>query len=301
MDSHHKEEYEPVDRDLHRHKEQQLPKSSPKIIDDRPRRTRSAKEMKRSSRANQNTELKSTGPSGNNNEGRHYHLDLNTVPFILGASTTPSHNVKSNVQNVRGAERNNQENNEFYARFSIKVIALLKTHNHQLCLSSKQYAELVHPHLPGDPSAHKLLYLDHYHKSSDRPTSASHIRSMRRSRSHSLRRTHSVARHPRTSLLSDKQCYSRVKRLRQEFTTLAHEQTRLSTSRTGAREAEIVTRRMEMILDELERLFESSMRKSSSKDQHEQSDTPLETLRKTKLIQHLLRDPQAKQRSRELS
>jgi hypothetical protein len=26
---------------------------------------------------------------------------MNTVPFILGASTAPSHNVKSNVQNVR--------------------------------------------------------------------------------------------------------------------------------------------------------------------------------------------------------
>ena len=34
-------------------------------------------------------------------EGRHYHLDMNDVPFILGASTNPSHNVKSNVQNVR--------------------------------------------------------------------------------------------------------------------------------------------------------------------------------------------------------
>ena len=36
-----------------------------------------------------------------NNEGRHYHLDMNNVPFILGQSTSPSHNVKSNVQNVR--------------------------------------------------------------------------------------------------------------------------------------------------------------------------------------------------------
>ena len=190
---------------------------------------------------------------------------------------------------------------KIYELVSLKVIALLKTHNHQLCLSSKQYAELVHPHLPGDLSPHTLLYLDHYHKSSDRPTSASHTRSMRRSRSHSLRRAHSAARHPQTSLLSDKQCYSRVKRLRQEFTTLAREQTRLSTSRTGARESEILTRRMEMILDELERLFESSMGKSSSKDQHEKSETPLETLRKTKLIQHLLKDSQAKQQSRERS
>ncbi|CAF4707184.1 unnamed protein product, partial [Rotaria magnacalcarata] len=49
---------------------------------------------------------------------------MNNVPFILGQSTSPSHNVKSNVQNV---------------------IALLKNHNHQLCLSSKEYANLVHP------------------------------------------------------------------------------------------------------------------------------------------------------------
>lgn len=36
-----------------------------------------------------------------NTEGRHHHLDLNNVPFILGQSTAPSHNVKSNVQNVK--------------------------------------------------------------------------------------------------------------------------------------------------------------------------------------------------------
>ena len=53
--------------------------------------------------------MKSTGLSSNNSEGRHYHLDLNTVPFILGASTTPSHNVKSNVQNVRGPKGNAHE------------------------------------------------------------------------------------------------------------------------------------------------------------------------------------------------
>ncbi|CAF4598595.1 unnamed protein product, partial [Rotaria magnacalcarata] len=27
-----------------------------------------------------------------NAEGRHYHLDMNNVPFILGQSTSPSHN-----------------------------------------------------------------------------------------------------------------------------------------------------------------------------------------------------------------
>lgn len=40
------------------------------------------------------------GTTAANAEGRHYHLDLNNIPFILGQSTAPSHNVKSNVQKV---------------------------------------------------------------------------------------------------------------------------------------------------------------------------------------------------------
>lgn len=42
-----------------------------------------------------------TSPSTANLDGRHYHLDLNAVPFIVGGSTAPSYNVKSNVQNVK--------------------------------------------------------------------------------------------------------------------------------------------------------------------------------------------------------
>ena len=37
---------------------------------------------------------------GYNADGRHYHLDMTSIPFILGSSTSPSHNVKSNVQKV---------------------------------------------------------------------------------------------------------------------------------------------------------------------------------------------------------
>jgi hypothetical protein len=52
---------------------------------------------------------------------------------------------------------------------------------------------------------------------------------------------------------------------------------------------------MEMILEELERLqrqLKNSIRKSSSKEQFEldKNETPLETLRKTRLLQIILRD-----------
>ena len=50
------------------------------------------------------------------NEGRHHHLDLNHVPFILGQSTSPSHNVKSNVQNVRKNSSSKNEENLFLFR-----------------------------------------------------------------------------------------------------------------------------------------------------------------------------------------
>jgi hypothetical protein len=34
------------------------------------------------------------------NNGRHYRFDVHSIPFVLGAATTPSHNVNSNVQKV---------------------------------------------------------------------------------------------------------------------------------------------------------------------------------------------------------
>ncbi|UJR23943.1 hypothetical protein I4U23_026912 [Adineta vaga] len=79
------------------------------------------------------------------------------IPFILGKSTTPSHNVKSNIQSV---------------------MALLKTHNHRLCLSSKEYLKILHPsqqkhHL----STHEFLYLDHYKKPIKRSSSVSRTQS----------------------------------------------------------------------------------------------------------------------------
>ncbi len=66
----------------------------------RPRRSRSGRKKKRTSQHNHSFETATTGTSSNSDGGRHFHLDMNTVPFILGASTSPSHNVKSNVQNV---------------------------------------------------------------------------------------------------------------------------------------------------------------------------------------------------------
>lgn len=185
------------------------------------------------------------------------------------------------------------------------MIALLKNHNHQLCLSSKEYAE-IQPHLRADLSPHTLLYLDHYNKpystSSSpivRPSSASPVRAVRRPvhpcSSSTKRRPRSASRRPTSANMSEKQCYSRIKRLRQEFAVLAREHAKLSTSRTHHRELEIIGRRMEIILEELERLqrqLRNSVRKSSSRDQLEfdQNDTPLETLRKTRLLQLILRD-----------
>jgi hypothetical protein len=182
-------------------------------------------------------------------------------------------------------------------------MALLKNHNHQLCLSSKEYSEILQPHLKGDISPHTLLYLDHYNKpTSTRPSSASPVRSVRHptTATTSTRRPHSASRRPQTATISDKQCYSRIKRLRQEFGLLAREHTRLQSSRTNARELEIISRRMEIILDELERLqrlLRISLRKSTSKDyfETEKNETPLDTLRKTRLLQLMLKDPTNKQ------
>ena len=182
------------------------------------------------------------------------------------------------------------------------MIALLKNHNHQLCLSSKEYAELQ-PHLRGDLSPHTLLYLDHYNKLSSpliRPSSASPVRTVRRPIVSSTRRPRSASRRPQSANISDKQCYSRIKRLRQEFAVLAREHARLNTSRTNVRELEIINRRMEIILDQLEplqRQLRTATRKSSSRDQLEsdKNQTPLQTLRKTRLLQTLLRDPTSQQ------
>ncbi|CAF1451447.1 unnamed protein product [Adineta steineri] len=66
--------------------------------------------------------------------------NINRIPFILGQSTTPSHNVKTNIQNV---------------------FALLKNNKHQLRSSSKEYTNHLHPHCKK-----QSLYPDHYKKSS---------------------------------------------------------------------------------------------------------------------------------------
>ncbi|CAF0975224.1 unnamed protein product [Adineta steineri] len=65
--------------------------------------------------------------------------NINRIPFILGQSTTPSHNVKTNIQNV---------------------FALLKNNKHRLRSSSKEYTNRLHPHCKK-----QSLYPDHYKKS----------------------------------------------------------------------------------------------------------------------------------------
>ena len=60
----------------------------------RPRKSRLERQNKQDNRSCDTT-------TTTNSDRRHFHLNMNTVPFILGSSTSPSHNVKSNVQNVR--------------------------------------------------------------------------------------------------------------------------------------------------------------------------------------------------------
>lgn len=69
------------------------------IDEHRPRRNRSRRKKKRSFHENYSLDTATTGATADS-EGRHFHLNVNTVPFILGASTEQSHNVNSNVQNV---------------------------------------------------------------------------------------------------------------------------------------------------------------------------------------------------------
>ncbi|CAF3299252.1 unnamed protein product [Rotaria socialis] len=245
----------------------------------RPRKKRSKCKIKRSSPDSNSFETGTTA----NSEGRHFHLNINTVPFILGGSTAPSHNVKSNVQNV---------------------IALLKNHNHQLCLSSKEYSELLNSNQKSDLSSPSSFYPDHVNKSLPRrPLSASPVRSMRRPITASTKRSCSASRRSQTATISDKHCHSRMKHLRQEFATLAREHKRLNTSRKNARELEIINRRMEIILDQLECLqkqLKVSSRKSSTRAQQEaeKTETPLEILRKTRIIQTILKDQTNQQQYR---
>ncbi|CAF1027493.1 unnamed protein product [Rotaria sp. Silwood1] len=207
-----------------------------------------------------------------NAEGRHYHLDMNHVPFILGQSTSPSHNVKTNVQ---------------------KVIALLKNHNNQLCVSSKEYANLLHPRHKSELSPHTLLYLDHYNRQSNRPSSASPVRSTRRPITTSTTRRPQTA--STTTTTTDSQCYSRIKCLRREYAILSREHARLYSSQTSSDDLDILTRRMEVILEELQKLQRQYMSLSQSYMEQDLNETPIETLRRTKLLQLILKDPITKQ------
>ena len=184
------------------------------------------------------------------------------------------------------------------------MIALLKKHNHQLCLSSKEYAEILNNHGGGDLSPHTFLYLDHYNRPTIRPSSASPIRTVRRSRTSSFGGVHSTTRRPKTAMLSTQQCYARIKSLHQEFATLTREHKRLNTSRGNQRELQIISERMKIILEDLEKLqnqLKSSMSDSLPKDlsSNNKLETPLETLRKTRLIQILLKDSSSNSQKKE--
>jgi hypothetical protein len=55
---------------------------------------------RRTSRKNKPNHCSSSAPTIINIQGKHYHSDINERPFILGQSTSQSHNVKSNLQHV---------------------------------------------------------------------------------------------------------------------------------------------------------------------------------------------------------
>lgn len=180
----------------------------------------------------------------------------------------------------------------------------MKNHNHQLCLTSKEYAEILNPHSKNGLSPHTVLYLDHYSKSSSssRPASASPLRRTRKAST--KRRPHSATRRSPTSTTSEQKTQTKMKQLQQQFSTLAREHRRLTVSRTSPRELDIINKRMELILQQLEPLqkqLKASIKKSSSKDHLdiETNETPLETLRKTRLLQVLLKDPSRQEQHRD--
>jgi hypothetical protein len=194
--------------------------------------------------------------------------------------------LKTSIQNVR---KKNEKFEKEKILFLIKVIALLKNHNHQLCLSSKEYSDLLHPRHKSELSPHTLLYLDHYNKPSTRPLSASPVRSNRRTNQTSS------TRRPHTASTTDNDCYSRIKRLRREYVVLSREHTKLNSSLTSTDDLEIIGRRMNIILEELGQLQRQYMMTSQDHMEQDLNETPIETLRRTKLLQLILKDPINKQ------
>ena len=158
----------------------------------------------------------------------------------------------------------------------------MKTHNQRLCLSSKEYAELLNPNSKSELSPHTLLYLDHYNRALNREGSALPSRSTRRS---------SPSRRTQSASLSDSQIYSRIKSLRREFVILSREHARLLTSDNQSEDIEILGRRMEVILDELANLQRRYLKSSREQMEQDIDESPLNTLRRTKLLQLILKDP----------
>lgn len=162
-----------------------------------------------------------------------------------------------------------------------------------MCLSSKEYSDLLHPRQKSEISPHTLLYLDHYNKQSTRPSSSSSpVRASRRSTgsaSASTRRPQSAS-----APASDSQCYSRIKSLRREYVILSREHARLNSSEGGVDDLEVIGRRMDAILEELGQLQRRYMMTSQDRMEQDLNETPIETLRRTKLLQLILRDPISK-------
>ena len=167
----------------------------------------------------------------------------------------------------------------------------MKNHNHQLCLSSKEYSDLLHPRHKTELSPHTLLYLDHYNKpTTNRPSSASPLRATRRPVI-----TTTTTRRPQTASTSDSQSYSRIKQLRREYVVLSREHARLNSSYASSDDVEFIGRRMDVILEELGRLQRQYMMTSQDHMEQDLNETPIETLRRTKLLQLILKDPIGKQ------
>lgn len=59
----------------------------------------------------------------------------------------------------------------------------------------------------------------------------------------------------------------------------------------GDEDVQILSRRMEIILEELERLQREYMRASREHMENDVDESPLDTLRRTKLLQLILKDP----------
>jgi hypothetical protein len=163
----------------------------------------------------------------------------------------------------------------------VQVISLLKAHNRQLCLSSKDYADLVRAVSVGAFSPHRRS------KSPIGCPTATPVRSTSR---------HSPTKVEQHRVQSAHHTSSRMQRLRREFATLEYKHSQLTDSRARRDETINVVRQMQVILDELERLQQQEKKRSREHTEQNVVESPLNMLRRAQVLQLILKDAIANER-----